>query len=235
MAVLTTLTSLPRLHLVCNHNLPACLSTLTWLEQLEVLHLRPVNPALEVALPLLVNLTCLSLCCNDYRRIPPALAQLPRLQRLCFDAKPAAAAAEDFSLPQPAWLASIRWLGLPWVTLRQAVGWLPGAVQLEYLCSLGLPPFPGGAGSPSCPSEQQGKAFWRFVATHPLLRCLGLQEYDEDQSHKDVSVSGVIKTLLYLRHRRPDLSVRHLQPRTCHAEVVRSTAIPTAPVFLPPF
>jgi len=167
MALLTALTSLRQLHLYEHQNLPACLPALTWPEQLAV-HWHseeemPADEELSTALPHLQNLTCLSIQCNDYQTVPPAVAGLPRLQRLWFDVEPRRGAV--LSLPQGPWLASIRWLGLPWELARQALGTLRTAAHLEYLCVL----FPDKPWPPNVP---EGHLLWVFAATHPPLRCL---------------------------------------------------------------
>jgi len=63
------------------------------------------------------------------------VSALPRLQRLCFEKHGVPLAGADTSLPQGPWLASIRWLGLPWEVLESALGILADrAACLEYLC-----------------------------------------------------------------------------------------------------
>lgn len=140
MEVLTALTSLRRLRLDSNSCLPTCLPALTRLEQLALYvtrrHDEELRTVLSNVLPNLSNLTCLSLRCNIYHCVPPSVAALPRLQRLGVAGYPANGA--DFSLPQGTWLASLRWLGLPWVVVGSAAasGVLSSASSLEYLCAL---------------------------------------------------------------------------------------------------
>jgi len=133
MAVLTALTSLRCLRLYDNDRLPACLPALTWLEQLVVHSVEAaMQEELNMILPRMQRPTSLSLRFIDYQHFPPALANLSRLQRLCFWGKPADDA--DLRLPVGPWLASIRWLGLPWEVLDLAMGGLTTVSHLEYLC-----------------------------------------------------------------------------------------------------
>jgi len=158
MAALTAITSLRCLQLRSTERLPACLSALTRLEQLGVhSELEPLGEELCDALPRLQNLTCLSLDSMGYLRIPPALAELPRLQRLCADVF---SFPGDASLPRGAWLASIRWLGLPWGVWQAATGVLTHAPRLEYLCAIG---------EEEPPAVPAGHSMWTFAAFLPAL------------------------------------------------------------------
>jgi len=225
MGMLTSLASLRTLRIGADTRLPSCLSTLTGLEQLATSQDMGVDgEALEAALPNLQRLTCLSLFCQAYMHILPTIASLPHLQRLCFDGN-AAVTGADLSLPQGAWLASIRWLGLPWEVLEPAVGTLQGAPNLEYLCSLGNP-------IPFLPEEW--RTFWRFVATHPPLRCLGVEcEQGEPE------LGPLLDTILALKQRRPDLQLRRLgaaeHDKSFCLEVLDCPDIPSDPVPSSPF
>lgn len=100
--------------------------------------------------------------------LPPSITGLTRLQRLCAQRD----STEDFhdhSLPGGPWLASLRWLGLPYgcLSLPEALAALRSATRLELLCSLRYPRLVGNETS----SEERFNAFFEFVAAHPPLRC----------------------------------------------------------------
>jgi len=220
MAVLTSLASLRTLAINAGNRLPACLSAMTGLEQMFA-HVQVDGEALEAALPRLQQLTCLMLCCRNYQRIPPNIAGLSRLQRLSFDGLPGV----DLSLPQGAWLASIRWLGLPWEVLRSAVSTMACAPHLECLCSRGMPSI-----GPS--HTEEWRAFWRFVAAHPPLRCLGMESVDETAA----LAPGLLDTILVLKHRRPELQLRRLlEGNKFFGEVLDCADIPSTLVPYSPF
>jgi len=225
MGVLASLASLISLKICNGPRLPACLSALTRLERLfATAHMEVDGAALEAALPRLQRLTRLLLFCHTFERIPPAIASLSCLQRLCFDGS-AADALADLSLPQGAWLASIRWLGLPWGVLRSAVGTLRAAPHLEYLCSSSIPT--------DGTSSEEWAAFWRFVAAHPPLRCLGM----EHQGGGECSPAELLlDTILTLRQRHPELQLRRLGAgKGFITEVLHCTDIPSDPAPSPPF
>jgi len=220
MAPLSTLTSLRRLQL-CDNNPPACLPALTWLEQLAVTNrVRSMDGKLDAALPNLQNLKCLCLTCRiDYERILPALASLPRLQRLFLYGHPAEGA--DLRLPPGPWLASIRWLGLPWHALRPApaAGMLSCAPHLEYLRAF-LPPYALSYDS----AVPEGHPLWTLAATHPPLRCLGIESYESDSAQHAGPFTPEATSALRLR--RPQLSLRIMRPgRDIEAEALYSDAI----------
>jgi len=199
MAALTALTSLRDLRLRYNRNLPACLSTLTWLEQLTAQYPVDDDPAFNAVLSSLQNLTCLSLCYPSCYCLPPALAGLSRLQRLGLEGWPEGAEDEP-GLPEGPWLASIRWLGLPWELLQPAAAarLLHSAPRLEYLCMYVLDD------PPDLPDLPEGHPLWTLAATHPPLRCLGFE------SSGGVSPFSAEATAA-LRLRRPQLRLRHLE------------------------
>lgn len=72
-------------------------------------------------------------------------------------------------LPPGAWRSSLRWLGLDWVDVMEALddGVLAQMSQLGYLCLLSNP-----TGRISSNDQDWGE-LWAFLATHPPLRCLG--------------------------------------------------------------
>jgi len=217
MALLSALTSL-RLLRLDNRHVPACLSELTWLERLEVCgsHEELADGKLYSMLPSFQGLACLSVAHWEYERIPPCLAGLSGLQRLCFDGDPADNA--DNSLPQCAWLASIRWLGLPWEALQLALpaGVLSHAARLEYLCVL-----PGDAYGR--PAAIEGHPLWAFAATHPPLRFLGLQSYKTDGT--ELFTPDAIAVLKLLR---PQLRLCYLKAAASEfqEEVMEADTIP---------
>jgi len=209
MAPLAALTSLRVLWLEHINHLPACLSALAWLEQLDVgMAEEPSEGGINAALPSLHSLTCLSLFRFDNQRMPPALAQLPRLQRLSFDGWPDFDV--DLSLPQGPWLASIRWLGLPWEVLEPALSALASAPHLEYLCAI------FGTAPPALP---EAHPLWAFAATHPPLRCLGIQAADPTDPFTPEAAAA-------LRLRRPGLRWRYLEGGDFKGELLGCETIP---------
>jgi len=207
MALLTALTCLRRLGLFEYDCLPACLSALTWL-QLLALHSEswPIDDnadELSTELANLQNLTCLSLYSNGYRCIPPALAELPRLQHLCFDGGPFQGDdLQGLEVPEGAWLASIRWLGLPWEVLELAASVLCSAPRLEYLCvCVTCRAFPVGSTLP------EHYPLWNLVATHPQLRCLAFNVPGPLCSF--TGQPAVASAIAALRLSRPELCVRY--------------------------
>jgi len=103
--------------------------------------------------------------------------------------------------------------------LRSAVGTLHGIPHLEYLCIQFIP-----APSPSHTAEWA--AFWRFVATHPPLRCLGMEDLGDWGA---CPVALLLDTVLVLKHRRPELRLRRFGGRgqsRFGAEMLNCTDIP---------
>jgi len=199
-APLTALTSLRRLRLLSANGMLPCLPALTWLEQLEVeTSPEQLSGQVDAALPSLQHLTCLAVDCDDYQRIPPALAELPLLQRLCFTGIPAGGA--DLSLPQGPWLASIRWLGLPWQVLESAVSVLSNAPRLEYLCIF-KPRFSGNL------IIREAHPLWNFAATYPPLRCLGFCTFGALSQLMELPF--VTNSIPTLASNRPELRLRYL-------------------------
>ena len=142
-------------------------------------------------LPQLTRLTKLLLTVDE-RFDFAAVSQLPRLQRL-------ALWTDDAGLPDPAalagpWLASLRWLGLEWAWLEPAVSALRAAPRLEYVCSLTMP---------ACADEGRWRAAWDFLATHPPLRCFGIDATSPP-------AMPVFDAVIGLKNRRPALPVRRI-------------------------
>jgi len=171
MAVLTALTSLTRLKHY-NRRVPACLSALTWLEELDVGYDDgQIEEEVDVILPSLLNLTCLSLEWSYFDHLPSGFAGLPRLQRLCILGGEPAYAAE-FDIPQGPWLASIRCLSLPLQTMELAVGFLQHAPCLQYLCvDLPFSCLPNSCADAESLAIPVGHPLHKIDATHPPLRC----------------------------------------------------------------
>jgi len=215
------------------------LPELTWLERLEAWPAEELQ--LEEALPNLRALTCLFLTYPGLR-IPTSLTAPPRLMRLCLFSLELGA---EESLPAGAGLAALRWLALPWTVLRSAAaaGVLSGAQRLEYLCCISAPALQpdseeqGGQpqGEAAEVHRQQWEAFWRFLATHPPLRCFAVLD------HPDTSdVSRVSRELLgacfALGRCRPGLQLRLLQDWECiRDEMLHSEEIPQRPTPYPFF
>ncbi len=209
---LTALASLRHLHVfLCPA--PACLPALTSLEHLFlVTGTADLTLQLEAALAQLTGLTSLVIRA-DSQRIPPALGGLSRLQRLSWsgwdDDEPA-----DTRLPDGPWLASIRWLGLPWPILERSALALADAPQLEYLCASTMPE-PSIVMVDGTDGGTRWRRFWRFLVAHPPLRCFGLdaEPYDmedEDDGPAERPSADLLQALLLLRGMRPALRLRCL-------------------------
>lgn len=183
LGALTSLKQLSRLHLSYLTALPSCLGQLTQLEQLELE--KAVLPEQEVALlesalQRLHGLTCLVVTADGLLRWPQAVAQLGNLRRLMVwteDATFGVPPAVDHRLPPAGpWLASLQWLGLDWPAALQSVAVLAAAQRLEYLCVVDAV---GHMASPALADAEGWAAFWRWAGTHPSLKCLGFECYDE--------------------------------------------------------
>jgi len=193
------------------------------------------------------SLTCLSLNCCKYQRIPPSLSRLSRLQRLSFDCKRSPSAGSVIYLLKNASLSSIRWLGLPWampVYLSEGVARLHQAVCLDYLCiSTPWPkdapaaaniddefefaePRPAPVRPP--PPIHEDHPLWAFAATHPPLRCLGFALLCHHTVFtQQPSIAHAIATL---RLRRPNLQLRYFRHMDGFAnELLNAGDIPQAP------
>ncbi|KAL4448515.1 hypothetical protein ABPG75_005734 [Micractinium tetrahymenae] len=199
-ALLPRLPSLCSLVLAGMLVLPTCLSSLTRLDALSAGPLGQESGALLLrALPRLAGLTCLALANPSWSTVPPAIAQLPRLQRLWLSvgAPPAGAPA----MPQGPWLSSIRWLGLPWRHLEGGPEVLARAPRLEYLVSLDVP---------GCREERAAlarwEAFFAFLARHPPLRCFGI-ESEPLNAHSTCSMR-LLDAIIRLARCRPALRLR---------------------------
>lgn len=181
--------------------------------------------ALQAVLPRLQRLTCLCLNVEDPPRphaVPPAIATLPRLQRLCIDVWEDDLhlweQLENVSLPLGPWLQAIRWLGLPWRVLAAAPGVLRGAPLLEYLAILHAPIKYGDTAA----DHSQWEEWWEFVATHPPLECLCIEiGMDEPPS------SPLSQAMCALCHRRPSLRQRCVPFAAFIEEVKQLADIPS--------
>ena len=109
----------------------------------------------DAGLRCLTGLTALLLQV-DYPRegsVPPALAQLSRLQRLCF------LALDKPVLPPGPYSASLRVLGASCECLNRSAALLASSGSLEHVAAL---------------SGTLGGAFWQWAEQHPSLRRLQL-------------------------------------------------------------
>ena len=155
------------------------------------------------ALPRLPRLTAIALTARDGFDFN-AVAQQRQLQRLSLWV------LGDAPLPDPAvlrgpWLASLRWLALPWTVLERAAGALQAASRLEHVCLFRL-----------FEITDEMHAAWHFLATHPSLRCF-------DMIYGHPPSTPVYALLDDLRSRRPTLQVRcsaPQQPGGFHAELL---------------
>lgn len=107
------------------------------------------------------------------QRLPPSLAGLQHLRRLCFWLQ--ADAITDASLPQGPWLQSIRWLGVPIKCLlaEGTLAELSAAGELEFLCSLGVPALTSLGMQVPEDFWARWDVLWSWLAAHPPLRCFG--------------------------------------------------------------
>ena len=188
--------------------LPACLGQLTQLETLQMengAYTAHHLALLDDALPKLQHLTCLLLFSegDELQSFPPGLAQLPRLQRCLLSIADTSA---NYRLPPSGpWLGSLRWLGLPWAAALEGLAVLAAARRLEYCCLMGG----SGPGADAAAADsERWAAFWRWAATHPSLRCLGVE-----LSHFLVQVPSsrffvsLFDAVVDLQRRRPALRV----------------------------
>jgi len=250
LAPLAALTSLRHLR-VWNHRggdmIPACLSALTWLEQLKVgADDYSNNEEIHGVLSSLQRLTCLSLDSFWYHYdgvlhsphivhhgIPPVLAELHGLQRLCFSGRLESELGPRarIVLPQGPWLASIRWLGLglPLAVLDVSAALLRHAPRLEYLCVVDLPIWPWpSTNHPAFDNTifPADHPLWELAATHPPLRCLALTvpEHALTAFTTEPAHAGAIAAL---RARRPALRLRYLPPLPAFiTELLEAETIP---------
>lgn len=146
--------------------LPGCLPALSQLAALAVGSCQAgESAALDAALQQLTQLRRLAISCPELDSMPPSLTALSGLERLCFDGD----AEVILRLPRGAWLSSLRWLGMDWVDVQEALtdGTLAQMAQLQYLGLLNTPISKAAVGARSW------DALWAFFATHPPLCCLG--------------------------------------------------------------
>lgn len=238
-ASLSLLSNLPALrHLAvgqCGHLSPAPSCAGPLLERLVIVCDSFNAASLEACLPRLSGLT--TLCIHDSStlclrhkpdlavlmnrdptmlRFPPALAQLPRLQRLLLDV--VTRRATDFSLPHGPWLHTIKWLSLPALFLQAGAGTLASAPQLQNLCSIGAPHAAASLGGP----ERDWQPFWELAASHPPLCCLGVASLDA------ACPAGMAEPLLALSRRRPALRLRKVRNEWSPSSVssILSEAVP---------
>jgi len=161
--------------------------------------------SLTAALPHLSNLTTLCLFVDALEVIPPGITALRHLQRLLIDNYGAPGnASSGVALPGGPWLASLRWLGLPWAALEASSGGLDGTSQLEYVCSLGLPYASGNADDVGS-NHDRWRVFWQFVGSHQPLKCLAVEARDNDTPSM-----FLFDEVLILKQRRPHLQLRRI-------------------------
>lgn len=184
------------------------------LSALTNLRLLAVYGNMEHALPALPYLSQLtSLLGRPVQSFPAAVASLPRLQRVCLSGSDPRG-----TLPAGPWLDNLRWFGAPWMLLEAGAATLAAARQLEYLTAMTIPTTTvdsedGGGAEDGAgrAAAQRWAAFWEFVATHPPLRCLGidteLRAPDQAQARAQPSIA-LLDALFRLKHRRPGLQLR---------------------------
>ncbi|KAL4452185.1 hypothetical protein ABPG75_007847 [Micractinium tetrahymenae] len=223
---LTALPSLRAIQLDGQAELPACLPALTQLRQLE-LHSTRELAASEVeiaraALSSLTGLTALVFGCFPLLALPREVTCLTALHHLLFFTP--LVPPEPTGLPlaagspasRTAWLAGIRWLGLPYEVAARSVAALRAATRLEYLGLVDTPmlgdPWADEAaeGEPTEEEAAAWEAFWAFCAQHPPLRALGL---DIDKAEEPELTMPLLDALVRLARRRPALAIRRTPMR----------------------
>jgi hypothetical protein len=196
---LSALSSLQTLSIYQSEELPACLPTLTQLEELNVYNYGDLSAddaaILGAALGQLHQLTCLGLGSTSLTTVPPTILEMKRLQRFLLwngFGRPLGA-----GLPLGPWLEGLRWLGLTWLDAVSSVTALAAASQLERLVITGRPDRRA--------DDDAGTwtAFWNFVESHPPLRCLTFHFHDDwPGSH------ALFDAVLCAARRRPALLIQ---------------------------
>lgn len=133
---------------------------------------------------------------HHWKRLPPSIADLGKLQRACFQyIDPSPEIMWLSGLPVGPWASSLRSLGAPYDMLLLSSELLAAAGQLEQLAVL-------DGDFEAAPSEASAR-FWRWCAAHPPLRQLDvevLEPVSPDATH--------LAALEELRTARPDLRVQ---------------------------
>ena len=142
--------------------------------------------AFDGTLRQLVHLTSLYLSLDDPRACLPALASLPRLQRLCIIGR----GHEPASLPAGPWLSSLRELGTSRACLCSSSQVLAVAAQLERVAVMS-----GLSGK-----VRRSEPLFAWLSAHPPLRCLELHIRGNLHSGMRSAVAG-------LQQGRPELQV----------------------------
>lgn len=219
---LANLASLRRLRII-NCHAPARLPALTGLEHLFLdTHSGDIDLSgqLEDAFAQLRSLTSLVLRVLSHW-VPVALGSLSRLQRLSFSMWH----ADELNyagLPAGPWLASIRWLGLPWPVLEHsAAAVVANAPNLEFLCSNTLPETP-------LVNDHYWCRFWRFLTTHPPLRCFAVEMGPVGGLGQATVLPSfeLMRALLQLQRTHPALCLRCVAGVDFQHELCESESIP---------
>ncbi|KAL4423384.1 hypothetical protein ABPG77_004315 [Micractinium sp. CCAP 211/92] len=187
---------------------PPCLSQLTKLRRLAICG------NFEHALPALPHLSKLRYLLGTPKgSFPAAVARLPRLQRVCLWESNLGG-----TLPAGPWLDNLQWFRAPWALLEAGAGTLAAARQLEYLCAMFMPTTTGYSEDGRSAEDDAGRAaaqrwaaFWDFAATHPPLRCLGIDttfHRCHPRLERATPSVALLDALVRLKHRRPGLHLR---------------------------
>lgn len=231
LAAISSLTTITRLRLDRVESLPpqeALAALAGSLRVLEVHSLTLNTRALNDGIQVLTGLESLALDLADWEdhspSVPPAVAALPQLQRcsLTFYCMDSGAPLQGAWLPPLAALPfdSLRWLALP---LQLALASQPVLAQAHRLHTLCLEL--SEMETSDAYDSGQWAGFWRFVASHPPLRCLLYQASEGEDPGPAVFM--LLDALLLLQRRRPALEVRRLvdpadridSPPACWAEM----------------
>ncbi|PRW44355.1 G8 domain-containing [Chlorella sorokiniana] len=217
LAALRSLTALTYLGLYSGP-LPGCLPTLSQLVSLGIGQCREEDhAALDAALGQLSQLRRLAISCGQLDGMPPSTTALTCLEHLCC----ISGGEGTVFLPPSSRRSSLRWLGMDWVNLLPTVaaGALAQMEQLEFICLVGNPA--------TVPADgPEWHALWVFLASHPPLRCLGLEMYARSCPTVELEL---LDAVVGLKHRRPELQLRRMgrdgRP-TCFLETISDACIP---------
>lgn len=92
---------------------------------------------------------------------------------------------------------------------------LTAAPQLEYLCITSIPKPPA-----TLAAEALWQRWWDWAASHPPLRCLGLDMGPDDAEQLSMAL---LDALLALARRRPGLRIRRTVPPADNLSWARSS------------
>ncbi|KAL4421295.1 hypothetical protein ABPG75_010586 [Micractinium tetrahymenae] len=168
------------------------------------------------------RLHTLGLRCHRLDRVPAGLASLPRLERLCLDCWTSQVSVEALVLPAGPWLASLRWLALPWCILQLSAADLRGAAALQHLSCFHLP-MPGGE---YAPLRAQWAGFWSCLESLPALRCLCIHSLGDTDAHP--LPHSLSQALALLAGRCPALHWHLLRLPTISTDLLSMADLPAA-------